>query len=107
MNSRPLYKKVVIFMLDLTEVKNYIRADDDDDMVLSLMKASFSYMEGAVDDFAVKYQTLDANWIAKADLCMKLLVADWYENRTPMERPTNSAIPLLLAQLQLEGVQNV
>lgn len=93
-------------MLDITEVKNYIRVDDEDNMVLSLMASAKSYMAGAIDNFDEIYANANDNWKAKADLAMKLLIADWYENRTPVGRPSNSTIQLLLAQLQLEGGQN-
>lgn len=92
-------------MLSVTDVKNYIRATDDDtDMVLSLMDASESYMEGAVDNYSAKYAHSGNNWKSKADLARKMLIADWYENRTPTERPVSPAVRLLITQLQLEGV---
>lgn len=92
-------------MLTLTDTKNYIRAtDDDDDMVRSLMDAAESYMAGAVDNYAVVYASAGHDWQAKADLCKKLLIADWYENRTPTERPTTASVRLLIAQLQLKRV---
>lgn len=93
-------------MLDINTVKNYIRADEDDDMVLSLIEASKSYMQGAVDDFDEKYANNGANWQSKADLAMKMLIADWYENRVSVGRPANASVTLLITQLQLEGVQN-
>lgn len=90
-------------MLTLTDAKNYIRATDEDDvLVQSLIDASKSYLSGAVDDFESRYEQAGANWQAKAELAQKLLIADWYENRTPEGRPASSAVELLIAQLQLE-----
>ena len=92
-------------MLTLTDVKNYLRATDEDDaLVQSLMLAANGYLEGAVDNFASVYDNADENWKAKADLCMKLLCCDWYENRTPVGRPGSSAVELLITQLQLTEV---
>ena len=90
-------------MTTLTDVKNYIRAtDEDDELVRSLMDAADSYLQGAVDDYASVYPNASTAWQAKADLAKKLLVADWYENRTPTERPVSPAIRLIITQLQLE-----
>lgn len=92
-------------MVSLLEVKNYIRAtDEDDELVLSLMDAAEAYLQGAVDNYVEAYADGTQQWKAKADLCKKLLVADWYENRTPQEHPVSSAIKLLITQLQLDGV---
>lgn len=88
-------------MLMLDEVKNYIRAtDEDNELVLSLMEAANSYMSGAIDDFNTVYPTSGRAWQAKANLAMKMLIADWYENRTPVGRPVGSAVTLLITQLQ-------
>lgn len=89
-------------MLTLTDVKNYIRAtDEDDEMVRSMMSAAVSYLQGAVDDYNTKYNTAGLEWQAKADLAQKLLIADWYENRTPMDRPVSASVALIITQLQL------
>ena len=94
-------------MVSLTDAKNYCRATDDDDILIeSLISASNSYMDGAIDGFSSMYEQAGQNWRAKADLCMKMLIADWYERREPTERPSNSAIDLLITQLQLEKIQS-
>lgn len=95
-------------MLTIYDVKNFIRVDgDDDDMSISaLMEAADSYMAGAVDNYAETYSNASKSWQAKADLAKKMLIADWYENRTPTERPVSPSIRLLLTQLQLEGVRD-
>lgn len=86
-------------MLALNDVKNYIRATDEDDvLVQSLMDAAYGYLDAAVDDFDSKKN------LPKVDLAVKLLCADWYENRTPVGRPSCSAVELLITQLQLEIV---
>jgi hypothetical protein len=88
-------------MLTLNDAKAYCRATDEDDvLVQQLMDASESYLEGAVDDYTIKYANCGTSWQAKADLARKLLVADWYENRLATERPVSPAIRLLLVQLQ-------
>ena len=93
-------------MLTLADVKNYLRATDEDDtLIQSLMSASQSYMASAVDNFDTVYASAGADWQAKADLACKLLCCDWYENRTPVGRPSNSAVALLITQLQLEKEQ--
>lgn len=90
-------------MLTLSETKNYIRATyEDDDLVQTLMDASESYLQGAVDNYTDKYSTASPEWQKKADLARKLLIADWYENRTPTERPVSPAVRLIISQLQLE-----
>ena len=90
-------------MLSLVDVKNYLRATDEDDaLIQTLMQASFSYLAGAVDNFSEKYADADENWKAKADLVVKLLCCDWYENRVTIGRPSNSSVELLISQLQLE-----
>lgn len=89
------------------EVKNFIRATDEDDALVSaLMSSAKSYLATAVDNFETVYESADDAWKAKADLALEMLVADWYENRTPTERPVSSAIQLLIIQLQLDGVNN-
>lgn len=90
-------------MLTIYEVKNYIRADGDDAQIKSLMEAAKSYLAGAIDNFDEKYEKAGARWQAKADFAAKLLIADWYENREPAEKPKISSINLLIGQLQLEG----
>lgn len=91
-------------MLSVEDVKNYCRAtDEDDEMILTLMDASESYLAGAIDNYASLYESKGRSWRAKADLAKKLLVADWYENRLATERPVSPAIRLILTQLQLEG----
>ena len=92
-------------MLTVYEVKNFIRADDDDEAIKSLMDAAESYLIGAVDNFEEKYKNADKSWQAKADLAKKLLIADWYENREPVEKPKIDSVTLLIGQLQLEGVK--
>lgn len=94
-------------MISLMEVKNFIRATDEDDALVSaLMYSAKSYLATAVDNFETVYESADDAWKAKADLALEMLVADWYENRTPTERPVSSAIQLLIIQLQLDGVNN-
>lgn len=89
-------------MVTLNDAKNYCRATDEDDVLVeNLIQASKSYLDGAIDGFSLKYETAGQEWQAKADLCIKMLVADWYENREPTARPSNSAIELLITQLQL------
>ena len=90
-------------MLTVYDVKNFIKADDDDETIKTLMDAAESYLEGAVDNYKATYEAASISWQAKADLAKKLLIADWYENRTPTERPVSASIRLLLTQLQLEG----
>lgn len=90
-------------MLNITDVKNFIRAtDDDDELVQNLMLAADSYLDGAISNYNEIYSNSSPKWQAKADLAKKLLIADWYENRTPTEVPTNSAIKLIITQLELE-----
>ena len=89
-------------MVTLNDAKNYCRATDEDDVLVeNLIQASQSYLDGAIDGFSSLYETAGQDWQAKADLCMKMLIADWYENREQTARPSNSAIELLITQLQL------
>lgn len=93
-------------MLSIYDVKNYIKADDDDESIRPLMDAAESYLQGAIDNYKAVYAKAGKDWQAKADLAKKLLIADWYENRTPTERPVTSAVSLLITQLQLEGTKD-
>lgn len=94
-------------MISLLEVKNFIRATDEDDALVSaLMNSAKSYLATAIDNYETVYESADDAWKAKADLALEMLVADWYENRTPTARPVASSIQLLITQLQLDGVSN-
>lgn len=89
--------------MELNDVKLFLRVDgnNEDILINDLIKTAHSYMAGAVDNFDEKYQNADDRWKAKADQAMRLLIADWYENRLAVGRPEMSAVALLITQLQL------
>lgn len=67
-------------MVTLGQAKNYLKIDsditDEDDLVLSLISAAGDYVKrttGKIND--------DGNGSQLYDLCIKMLVAHWYENR--------------------------
>lgn len=89
--------------MTLQDVKLYLRIDNDteDALISELMSAADSYLDDAIDNFSTRYTNGSAAWKAKADTAKKLLIADWYENRLPVERPVAPAVVLLITQLQL------
>lgn len=98
--------------MTLNDVKQYIRAvDEDDNIVLLCMESAKSYLQDAVDDFDNRYANGTQSWKAKADLAMMQLCAYYYENRGGEADDNNVDIPksvrLAIYQLQNGGVINV
>lgn len=64
--------------MTLEDVKNYLRVDvdvtDDDALIQSLMAAAQQYI---TNQTGKQYKENDEVW----NLCIKLLVAHWYDNR--------------------------
>ena len=91
-------------MLTLDNVKNYVRATDEDDTLLNtLMQAAESYLENAIDNYAVKYATGGSNWQAKADFAKMQIIACWYEFREACDDIPATA-RLAIVQLDLSEV---
>lgn len=90
-------------MLTIYSVKNYIRADEDDEMIENLILAAKSYMQGAISDFDARYEDASASWQAKADLAMMQIVGWNYEHRGDDEADIPKSVRLIITQLQLGG----
>lgn len=73
-------------MLELDEVKTYLRVDyeDDDNLIKSLITLAQSYLVSAIDDFETKY-ALDDDFRSIADACMLSIINDRYNNRDAMK----------------------
>ena len=67
--------------MELTEIKDYLRVDhnDEDVLLMSLLAAAESYIKQTTG------KTLKGTAAINTDelynLCVKLMVAHWYENR--------------------------
>lgn len=91
-------------MLTLSDVKNYIRAtDEDDNIVRGLIASADSYLTGAITGYSDRY-TESSSFASLADLAKLQIIACWYE-----QREASSDIPatarLAITQLQLGGEQ--
>lgn len=88
--------------MTLNDMKLYLRVDSDveDSLILDLMDSAVNYMAGAIDDYEAKKEA-SSKWKNKAEQAERLLVADWFENRTEKERPANSNVSAIITQLQL------
>lgn len=72
--------------MDLEAVKNYLRIDGDaeDDSLQSMLLAAMSYIKGVTGKHFVQKVDGSVGTIeedAVFCLCVKMLVAQWYENR--------------------------
>ena len=93
-------------MLTVAEVKEHLRIDHDaDDALLAgLIKSANNYMKSAIDDFdgkmAVAEDTDGDTWASAAKLAQMILIADWYEHRTPVEAGKPTSVTMIITQLQ-------
>lgn len=91
-------------MLTVAEVKQHLRIDydTDDEMLAGLIRSADNYMRSAIDDYDAKIEasTDGDTWAEAAKLVEKILVADWYENRTPAEAGKVTSVQMILYQLQ-------
>lgn len=91
-------------MYNLTDVKNYIRATDEDDaVVVACMESARSYIQGAVDGFDTKYASAPTSWQNKADVAMMQLCGCFYEHRGDDSVDIPATVRLMLYQLQLSN----
>lgn len=69
-------------MVNLDDIKNYLRVDsdnkDDDIFLLSLIRAAMAYI---TEKTGCQYATLSDDDKTICDVCIRLLVANWYDNR--------------------------
>ena len=93
-------------MLTVAEVKEHLKIDHNaDDMLLAgLIKSANNYMISAVDDFEKKMVAAEATdgdtWAPAAKLAQMILIAGWYENRTPVEAGKPTSVTMIITQLQ-------
>ena len=93
-------------MLTVAEVKQHLRVDydADDTMLAGLIRSADNYMRSAIDDFDAKFAASENSegddWAEAAKLAEKILIADWYENRTPVEAGKVTSVQMIIYQLQ-------
>ena len=70
-------------MLDLPDVKSYLRVDTDaDDALISMeMNAADHYLAGAVTNYDANYRS-DESFAEAADVVKLAVIAQLYEDRT-------------------------
>lgn len=70
-------------MITIQEVKEYLRIDiDEDDLLLqSLITAAIEYLKNATGK---EYLNSETENYELEKIYLKLLIAHWYEERTPM-----------------------
>jgi uncharacterized phage protein (predicted DNA packaging) len=78
--------------MELTDIKEYLRVDHDDEDVLlmSLLAAAESYIKQQTGKTKVVVNEVEVAISTDElyKLCVKLMVAHWYENRA-VQSPTN------------------
>lgn len=86
-------------MITLEDAKTYLRVDgtDEDTMIQNFITAADEYLAGCVKESVMQ------KYPAKCDMVRRLLVADYYENRTAKDRPVTATVQLLITQLQAQG----
>lgn len=85
-------------MLELAEVKNFLRCehDEDDELIKMYMSAAEEYVKAACGD------TVDLEK-AKTRTILLMLISDYYENRTAYGQGSYSHnISSMITQLRLE-----
>ena len=71
-------------IVDLQEVKEWLRIDYDDDnaQIQLLIENAEAYLRDSVDDFDIKIANdKDGRFKNKAILIMLVLITNWYDNR--------------------------
>ena len=89
-------------MLNVADVKAHLRIDHDADneLLAGLIRSADNYLRSAIDDFDAKTAAEDTDWNEAAKLAEKILIADWYENRTPVEVSKPTSVTMIITQLQ-------
>lgn len=90
-------------MLDLTEVKNYLKVDyaNEDEYLKLLIEGAEYFIEGLVKDFDSKKK--NTKFIAKCKLVMLVIIADCYETRslvTDKQEKIKITMSSIIKQLQ-------
>lgn len=97
-------------MLQLDEVKNYMKVDidEDDSLIVRMIESAYSYAKGAIDDFDEKYK--NALFKSKAETLMLFIISEWYDNRQYSRyekyNEVSHIVTALIQQLQLEEVED-
>lgn len=92
-------------LVSVAEAKKHLRIDgdyDDADIQQIYIPAAEAYLEGAVDDFALK--VLEPHLLAIAKLVCLVLVGEFYDNRELIDnrkRQPSYTVQALITQLQL------
>lgn len=86
-------------MVTLEEMKEWLRADDDDDTINSLILAAEQYLKAGGAIITKDNQEV-------ADLLCKILVTDWYENRMVVGKTSEGIRPIVQSMmLQLQHAE--
>ncbi len=99
-------------ILELTEVKDYLKLESDytleDNLLTMFLKASEGYLETAVDADVLESIKTNEKKLAKAKIFCLALITEWYENRmfsskqnatTSVSEQTRLVIQILATQL--------
>lgn len=74
-------------MVTLTDIKTYLRIDDNsnDDLLILLKESAIATMRQSITDFEIKYKVSEEeenpDFIKIADLCTVILIAELYDKR--------------------------
>ncbi|MEG0798702.1 MAG: head-tail connector protein [Acidaminococcaceae bacterium] len=87
--------------MTFADVKLYLRVDNDTDdtLISDLISVAEGYIRDAVTDYDKK--AADAAFLAKSQMCQKIIIADLYENRNSgEERNFSYAVRSMINQMQ-------
>lgn len=92
--------------MTLEDAKAYLRIDGDaeDDVVASLLASAEAYLRAAVTDYDAHRS--DADFASRADMVMRLLISEMYENRSvgaDAQKDYSYMLRSLMNQLQWEA----
>lgn len=86
--------------MELQEIKDYLRVEDEDDTLLALQRAAEEYLENA--GVLVGYEK------ELYKIAIKLLISHWYENRMIYNEKSVHLLPFslnaIIMQLKYEEV---
>lgn len=81
-------------IVSLEDMKEYLRVDFDDDneLITNLILAGTQYIQNATGQIFTSSNNI-------AVMCIQLLVANWYSNRTPLQSGRAVEIPYAISYL--------
>lgn len=95
-------------MLQLENVKLYLRIDDDveDDLIGQMITIADNFVSSGITDYDLKIT--DEKFQTKADFCKLAVVSEMYENRNLLstkQQDFSYMIKSMMAQLEYEEVE--